>query len=300
MESTTRKALLCAKCQKIMIEPRVSRCGHSFCKKCLENLLQTYRQSSEDSESLGSINQQISINFRCPIKECGNEYTISSPNIDFFPPNINIAQMIEEENLRNTAIEAKCSKHIEKPKELFCITCKKDLCTKCLVDHVGHDCRDKDQVIQFFIENCKKASNENQEKTKNILENISKLNEVIKKEEEHVENELQYYFELFSWIRQIITNEEELILTYVIHGSSQQSPLRATAAQEKSKWPLFVNDKILKPVINHPGKRVMEPKIVLDIVEESFKNKNRNFVLPKYEENRPKIDKKEISKESKK
>ncbi|XP_063960400.1 uncharacterized protein LOC129267622 [Lytechinus pictus] len=120
------QSMQCPVCRSTFTDPRILSCSHTFCKTCLENLLECHG------------NCQI----RCPVCRAVTQ----APNQDVGKLQVNISlKSLIEDTKDHPQICTNC-KSDEKPHaDVYCQDCGKYLCTSCLHTHsqwgdfIGHD-----------------------------------------------------------------------------------------------------------------------------------------------------------------
>lgn len=116
----------CLICLERFQKPKVLPCGHTFCLKCIQKMVET------------SFNQ-------CP--KCEDKFSLpSSGNASDFPTNFDLLNAIEDREAKNTTsredlsqferLKSKdhCILH-DTPYEVYCKSCSRQACTKCLLDY---------------------------------------------------------------------------------------------------------------------------------------------------------------------
>ncbi|XP_071824038.1 uncharacterized protein [Apostichopus japonicus] len=107
----------CPVCCLKNADPKVLPCGHSFCKSCIEKLMQALPAS-------------------CPV--CRAQ--IIAPSSDSLPTNFTLKALIVEEekdssdfNMKSRRLVGDCSAHM-KTRDQFCRTCERQICEDCVQD----------------------------------------------------------------------------------------------------------------------------------------------------------------------
>ena len=125
--------LNCPICLSFFKEPKNLTCSHTFCKGCLETLL----------ESRG--NQDVLL---CPT--CRAETSVPGGDVSTLQSNITVRSLVEDvetqghsnSNKEGNSMQikwSKCKKHPDSIEEFFCIDCNKYFCPKCgMVEHRVH------------------------------------------------------------------------------------------------------------------------------------------------------------------
>ncbi|KFQ86614.1 Tripartite motif-containing protein 59, partial [Phoenicopterus ruber ruber] len=113
--------LTCSICYSIFEDPRVLPCSHTFCRNCLEGVIQL------------SSNFSIWRPLRVPLK-CPNCRSIS------LPVNFALKAIIEKYQQEDHSDVATCSEHYMQPLNVYCLLDRKLVCGHCLTigKHNGH------------------------------------------------------------------------------------------------------------------------------------------------------------------
>ena len=126
-------------------------CSHSFCKKCLEDLVQRHTDGS----------------FPCP--SCRADIEIPAEGPSAFQSNHYITAD-ELEKARNET-EAVCPLHLKKNLNMFCIRCDTLICTDC---KMGHHLHHKSQTLQDASQEAKGQLSRDKERIKKVVEDLEK------------------------------------------------------------------------------------------------------------------------------
>ncbi|XP_030849864.1 tripartite motif-containing protein 2-like [Strongylocentrotus purpuratus] len=207
------KNLECPVCLSLFKEPKNLTCSHTFCKGCLETLL----------ESRGKL--------LCPT--CREETLVHGGDVGRLPSNITVRSLVEDvetqgqvctnSNQENASLQRKwnkCRKHPNYDEECFCLNCNKYVCSMCgISDHVknahtileagAHETEQKKQVDKLaskadakirnvdkyftFVEDQRKRVHNIQEQLNNeidatfeeLVEKLKKRKRVLKSEVGH-------------------------------------------------------------------------------------------------------------------
>ena len=258
-------ALLCAKCMKLVNDPRIGHCGHSYCESCLESILKELPQGTGEGDGTGE--HEGGILFRCPQPDCENpQYHIPSPSIEHFPVNLNLKQKVEEMKIREA--ETICHLH-GKPCELFCKEshCMREICRKCLKDHQKHAVIDKDDACSEYIAKCRDVSEQVSAKLKGIEGSKKELNTLIDGEENKLAACFDKLFEVFTAAETTLANEQIECITKSLQELEFNSPSRTQMELESRAAPLRYIQRIGRPILEKPGKNLKEPVIVIQAAE---------------------------------
>ena len=186
---TNEMDLSCAICKTAIKEPRITRCGHSFCRCCLEDLLKSIPAINSQFDSLTTSDTQEQsdspsqhFEFACPFPLCGRKHRLRTADIDEFPPNCMLADIVKG-NERDK--KSQCKIH-QKKCGLFCFPCKLEICKLCLKEHNKdpHEALEKGEAIAKFLAHTKKLTDE-------TCEIIDSMNEKLEKAISSQENEIK-------------------------------------------------------------------------------------------------------------
>uniref|UniRef100_F7B2M8 Tripartite motif containing 59 n=1 Tax=Monodelphis domestica TaxID=13616 RepID=F7B2M8_MONDO len=177
--------LMCPICYSIFEDPRVLPCSHTFCRKCLENVLQV-------SENV----------FRQSIMTCPTcRYLVEFPprGIDSLPINFALRAIIEKCKKEDHPDGITCPEHFSQPLNMYCLQDRQPVCGHCLTigQHQGHPIEDlqsaymkeKEEPLKLF-----------KQLTEGPLGDVSLLLEKLEEQKSHVE--------------QIIQSDKETVLQY--------------------------------------------------------------------------------------
>ncbi|XP_071334270.1 tripartite motif-containing 13 isoform X2 [Trachinotus anak] len=117
--------LTCAICCGLFEDPRVLLCSHSFCKKCLEGLLE------------GNRGPAFRTPFKCPT--CRKETPHNGASS--LQVNYSLRGIVEKySKIRVMPKMSACKQHCDQPLNIFCATDSKLICGFCATtdDHKGH------------------------------------------------------------------------------------------------------------------------------------------------------------------
>ncbi|KAJ8397937.1 hypothetical protein AAFF_G00432840 [Aldrovandia affinis] len=116
--------LTCPICCSLFEDPRVLPCSHSFCRKCLEGILE------------GNRSQSWRPSFKCPT--CRKETLNTGTNS--LQVNYSLRGIVEKYNrIRTMSTMSVCRQHSGQPLNIFCATDLKLICGFCATeDHKGH------------------------------------------------------------------------------------------------------------------------------------------------------------------
>ena len=139
--------LSCSICKEIFKEPRIARCGHSFCRVCLEGVLRDIPMTAEDP-ALAQSGASSTFEFTCPFLGCGIKSRLRRADIDEFPPNFILAEVVKR---NSKELMTRCKIH-QMECNLFCLHCKEEICIRCLSEHgtSPHSALAKEEAVDNF------------------------------------------------------------------------------------------------------------------------------------------------------
>ncbi|XP_075403097.1 tripartite motif-containing protein 59 isoform X2 [Tenrec ecaudatus] len=122
--------LTCPICYSIFDDPRVLPCSHTFCRSCLENVLQ--------ASGNFYIWRPLRIPLKCP--NCRSVIEIAPTGIESLPVNFALRAIIEKYQQEDHPDIATCPEHYSQPLNVYCLLDKKLVCGHCLTigQHHGH------------------------------------------------------------------------------------------------------------------------------------------------------------------
>ncbi|NWW86142.1 TRI59 protein, partial [Rhynochetos jubatus] len=122
--------LTCSICYSIFEDPRVLPCSHTFCKNCLEGVIQVSNNFS--------IWRPLRLPLKCP--NCRTVVEIPASGTELLPVNLALKAVIEKYQQEDHADVATCSEHHGQPLNIYCIRDRKLVCGHCLTigKHNGH------------------------------------------------------------------------------------------------------------------------------------------------------------------
>ncbi|NXT75751.1 TRI59 protein, partial [Zapornia atra] len=122
--------LTCSICYSIFEDPRVLPCSHTFCRNCLEGVIQLSNNFS--------IWTPLRIPLKCP--NCRSIVEIPAAGIESLPINFALKAIIEKYQQGDHSDVATCSEHYRQPLNVYCLLDKKLVCGHCLTigKHNGH------------------------------------------------------------------------------------------------------------------------------------------------------------------
>lgn len=122
--------LTCSVCCSLFSDPRLLPCSHTFCKACLEKVVQM------------SVNFSIWRPLRIPLKcpNCRSVVELPPLGVDDLPVNISLRAIVEKFQCDGHPHPARCPEHPRQPLNVYCVQDRKLVCGFCLTvgQHQGH------------------------------------------------------------------------------------------------------------------------------------------------------------------
>ncbi|NXX74157.1 TRI59 protein, partial [Urocolius indicus] len=122
--------LTCSICYGIFEDPRVLPCSHTFCRNCLDGVIQL--------SSNFSIWRPLRVPLKCP--NCRSIVEIPAAGTESLPVNFALKAIIEKYQREDHCDVATCSEHYRQPLNVYCLLDRKLVCGHCLTigKHNGH------------------------------------------------------------------------------------------------------------------------------------------------------------------
>ncbi|NXY86463.1 TRI59 protein, partial [Alcedo cyanopectus] len=126
--------LTCTICFSLFEDPRVLPCSHTFCRSCLEGVL-------ELSTNAASTWRPSITPLKCP--NCRSVLEISTDALESLPVNFALKAIIEKYRQEDQGAVT-CSEHYRQPLNVYCLLDRKLVCGHCLTmgEHHGHPIED--------------------------------------------------------------------------------------------------------------------------------------------------------------
>lgn len=121
--------LTCSVCYSLFKDPRVLPCSHTFCKSCLDNLLQVSTNYS--------IWRPLRLPLKCPC--CRSVLELPPTGTEALPSNVSLKAIIEKYQNDSGPRRPSCEVH-QQPLNMFCVLDRQLICGLCLTigQHQGH------------------------------------------------------------------------------------------------------------------------------------------------------------------
>ncbi|XP_030633884.1 tripartite motif-containing protein 59 [Chanos chanos] len=122
--------LTCSVCYSLFNDPRVLPCSHTFCKSCLDNVLQVSANFS--------IWRPLRLPLKCP--NCRSVVELPPSGVDALPINVCLRAIIEKYQRDGRPHPPTCPEHPRQPLNVYCVQDRKLICGFCLTigQHQGH------------------------------------------------------------------------------------------------------------------------------------------------------------------
>ncbi len=163
----------CGLCGVEPVGPRVTRCGHNFCTRCLTDHLERLRtefaaevpqnapltrqsqdlesstpssesgvhisESESDDSTVSYRTQNSGIRITWPQFGCSRLLYLPNLHIGNFPPNSTLSAQLESKKYGKIFMPAQVCEKRSKEAEIFCYACKIQICARCLDYHQKHE-----------------------------------------------------------------------------------------------------------------------------------------------------------------
>ncbi|NXX61257.1 TRI59 protein, partial [Scopus umbretta] len=123
-----QEELTCSVCYSIFEDPRILPCSHTFCRNCLEGVIQP--------------SSHLRVPLKCP--NCRSVVEIPAAGTELLPINFALKAIIEKYQQEDHSDVATCSEHDRQPLNVYCVLDRKLVCGHCLTigRHRGHPIAD--------------------------------------------------------------------------------------------------------------------------------------------------------------
>ena len=131
--------LQCTVCLEVLTDPRTLPCCHSFCKDCLEGVVQTCRDKAPRDRPIRE--------FPCP--NCRATFILDpDKHVADMPRNHFICNMVKVAAVLDRGIGVPCSHNCSQSYSVArCVTCEKFLCRECLTAHNNYRANNGHSVL---------------------------------------------------------------------------------------------------------------------------------------------------------
>ncbi|KAI3354224.1 hypothetical protein L3Q82_018759 [Scortum barcoo] len=139
MMDNLEEDLTCSVCYSLFSDPRVLPCSHTFCKACLDNLLQVSTNYS--------IWRPLRLPLKCP--NCRSVVELPPAGVDALPTNVSLRAIIEKYQKDSEPRPPSCQEHHRHPLNMYCIQDRQLICGLCLTigQHQGHPIDDLQEAF---------------------------------------------------------------------------------------------------------------------------------------------------------
>ncbi|CAL1570577.1 unnamed protein product [Knipowitschia caucasica] len=123
--------LTCSVCYTLFSDPRVLPCSHTFCKSCLDSVLQL--------STSHSIWRPLRLPLKCP--NCRNVAELPPTGTEALPCNVSLKAIIEKFRREGHSPHGPfCEEHQLQPLNMYCVLDRQLICGLCLTigEHQGH------------------------------------------------------------------------------------------------------------------------------------------------------------------
>ncbi|XP_062935340.1 tripartite motif-containing protein 59 [Cynocephalus volans] len=198
--------LTCPICYSIFEDPRVLPCSHTFCRNCLENVLQA------------SVNFYIWRPLRIPLKcpNCRSIIEIASTGIESLPVNFALRAIIEKYQQEDHPDIVTCPEHYRQPLNVYCLLDKKLVCGHCLTigQHHGHPI---DDLQSAYLKEKDTPQKLLEQLTDTYWTDLTRLIEKLEEQKSHSEKMVQVDKEVvlqyFKELSDILEQKKKIFLT---------------------------------------------------------------------------------------
>uniref|UniRef100_A0A8C6K5L3 Tripartite motif-containing protein 59 n=1 Tax=Melopsittacus undulatus TaxID=13146 RepID=A0A8C6K5L3_MELUD len=198
--------LTCSVCYSIFEDPHVLPCSHTFCRNCLENVIQLSNNFF--------IWRPLRIFLECP--NCRSIVEVPADGTESLPINLALKAIIEKCQQEDHSDAATCSEHYRQPLNVYCLLDRKLVCGHCLTigKHNGHP-----------IDNLQSAYTKEKETFGKLLEQltdkhwtdvcllIEKLKEQKSQCEGVVQDDRKAVVQYFKKLGEILEHKKQVLLT---------------------------------------------------------------------------------------
>lgn len=248
--------LTCSICYSIFDDPRVLPCSHTFCRNCLESVLQM--------SSNFSIWRPLRLPLKCP--NCRRIVEIPPSGIDSLPVNFALKSIIEKYRNEDHPNVATCNEHYRQPLNVYCLLDRKLVCGHCLTigKHHGHPIDDLQSAYLKEKETPRKLLEqltdkhwsevcsllENLEKQKAQCENIIRedkeiLLQYFKRLADELDNKKQAFLAALDEVKiQIAAEYDPLIEKIKVIREEQLELMSLNTAIQDEESPLLFLEKV--------------------------------------------------------
>ncbi|XP_021249635.1 tripartite motif-containing protein 59 isoform X2 [Numida meleagris] len=197
--------LTCSICYSLFEDPRVLPCSHTFCRSCLEGVIQL--------SSNFSIWRPLRVPLKCP--NCRSVVEIPASGTESLPINFALKAIIEKYRQEDRADVATCSEHYRQPLNVYCLLDKKLVCGHCLTigKHNGHPIDDLHSAYLKEKESSGKILEQLTDKHwSNVCLLIEKLKEQKSQCESVVQDDKKVVVQYFKKLSETLEHKKQVLL----------------------------------------------------------------------------------------
>ncbi|NXL34060.1 TRI59 protein, partial [Glaucidium brasilianum] len=198
--------LTCSICYSIFEDPRVLPCSHTFCRNCLEGVIQL--------SSNFSIWRPLRVPLKCP--NCRTVVEIPATGTESLPINFALKAIIEKYQQEDHSDVATCSEHYRQPLNVYCLLDRKLVCGHCLTigKHNGHPIGDLQSAYLKEKETSGKLLEQLTDKHwTDVCLLIEKLNEQKSQCESVVQDDKKVVLQYFKKLSDTLERKKQALLT---------------------------------------------------------------------------------------
>ncbi|NXJ80947.1 TRI59 protein, partial [Trogon melanurus] len=198
--------LTCSICYSIFEDPRVLPCSHTFCRNCLEGVIQL--------SSSFSVWRPLRVPLKCP--NCRTLVEIPAAGTESLPINFALKAIIEKYQQENHSDVATCSEHYRQPLNVYCLLDKKLVCGHCLTigKHNGHPIDDLQSAYVKEKANSGKLLEQLTDKHwTDVCLCIEKLKEQKSQCESLVQDDKKIVVQYFKKLSSVLEHKKQALLT---------------------------------------------------------------------------------------
>ncbi|NXI67120.1 TRI59 protein, partial [Anseranas semipalmata] len=214
--------LTCSICYSLFEDPRVLPCSHTFCRNCLEGVIQL--------SSNFSIWRPLRVPLKCP--NCRSIVEIPASGTESLPINFALKAIIEKYRQEDHSDVATCSEHYRQPLNVYCLLDKKLVCGHCLTigKHNGHPI---DDLHSAYIKEKESSGKLLEQLTDKHWTNVCLLIEKLKEQksqcESIVQDDKKVVVQYFKKLSDTLEHKKQALLSALdeinTHISQEYEPL---------------------------------------------------------------------------
>lgn len=177
--SSVQESLTCVVCLCIFEDPRLLKCHHTLCTKCIQDVADRHPGGS----------------FPCPL--CCKQTALPAEGVTGFQSNF----YIQPERLKRAKMgKYFCTTHPKHELDLYCADCKQPVCTKCAVTkHKQHTTEDISAEAERAISQLQKDKTRLEKalaKVENKMDATREKQQALQKEKERVKKDIRNRYDI--------------------------------------------------------------------------------------------------------